>query len=115
MINNLVTITYLMCILAIAIIVNTVLGCVMANKKSKFSWKKLFSGIGKSLIIAICLLAFCTTLELIPATLSRIGISIPDDIITVIEIALMLLTAYKKYVTDCIDKFKTILDIKESE
>lgn len=115
MINNLLTILYLMCMLAIAITVNTVLGCVIANRTNKFSKKKFINGICKSLIIVLCMLAFCITLELIPTILTRIGINIPDDIITVLEMAIMLFTAYKKYITDCMDKFKTILGIKESE
>ena len=115
MIDNLLTITYLMGMLAIAIIVNTVLGSLIANRKNKFSWKKLFRGLLKSIIIALCMLAFCLTLELVPAILSRIGINVPEDIITVIEMAIMLFSAYKKYITDCIDKFKAILGIKESE
>lgn len=115
MIDNLLTITYLMGMLAIAIIVNTTLGSLIANRKKKFSWKKLFRGLLKSIIIALCMLAFCLTLELVPAILSRIGINVPEDIITVLEMAIMLFTAYKKYITDCIDKFKTILEIKESE
>jgi hypothetical protein len=101
--------------LAIAIIVNTVLGSLIANRKNKFSWKKLFRGLLKSIIIALCMLAFCLTLELVPAILSRIGINVPEDIITVLEMAIMLFTAYKKYITDCIDKFKTILGVRESE
>lgn len=115
MIDNLLTITYLMGMLAIAIIVNTVLGSLIANRKNKFSWKKLFRGLLKSIIIALCMLAFCLTLELVPAILSRIGINVPEDIITVLEMAIMLFSAYKKYITDCIDKFKTILGVRESE
>lgn len=115
MLNNLITILYLIGLLAIAIIVNTTLGCVIANRRNKFSAKKLFKGIGKALIITICMLLFCLTLELIPMILMRIGIDIPNDIITVLEMAIMLFTSYKKYAVDCIDKFKTILKIEESD
>lgn len=115
MIKNLVTIIYMLIMLGIVIITNTVLGVMLANKKSKFSWEKLFKGLLKSLIIALCVLSFCMTLELVPIILARINIDVPTDVVTVMEIVMITLTAYKKYVTDCIEKFKVILKIKESE
>lgn len=115
MLNNLITVFYMLILLGIMIVINTTLGVVMANKKVNFKWSILFKGLGKSLIIALCILLFCLTLELVPVVLTRVGIKIPADLITVLEIVLTTLTAYKKYASDCFDKFKIILNIKESE
>lgn len=115
MINDLITVLYMLILLAIVFITNTTLGVVIANKKSEFNLKKFLSGIGKGIVIALCMLAFCLTLELIPDILGRLGIEVPQDIITLIEVVLITLTAYKKYAVDVVDKFKTILEIKESE
>lgn len=115
MIENLMTVFYMMIMLGIVIVCNTVLGIVMANKSQKFDIKKLFNGIGKAILITLCILLFCVTLELVPAILGRLGIEVPQDIITLVEVVLITLTAYKKYAVDVIDKFKTILEIKESE
>ncbi len=115
MINDLITVLYMLILLAIVFVTNTVLGVVIANKKSKFNFKKLLSGIGKGIIIALCMFLFCVTLELIPDVLGQVGITIQDELITVVEVVLMTFTAYKKYALDCVEKFKTILDIKESE
>ena len=115
MINNLVTVLFMLGILAIIIVINTTLGTILANKKKEFDFKKFLTGIVKAITIAICILLFCLTLELVPIILERVGISIPSDLITVLEIVLTTLTAYKKYATDCFEKFKTILNVKESE
>lgn len=115
MINNLITVSYMLGILGIMIVINTVLGSVIANKKQEFDIKKFLKGIIKAIVIALCILLFCITLELVPVVLSRVGIEIPTDLITVLEIVLTTLTAYKKYALDCFEKFKNILDVKESE
>ena len=115
MINNIMTVMDMLGILAIAIISNTVLGVVVANKKTKFNKKTLLKGLGKALLIALCMLSICVTLELVPTILARIGIDVSSELITVVEVALITFTAYKKYALDCIDKFKTILNIKESD
>lgn len=115
MINDLMTVLYMLILLAIVFTTNTILGVVIANKKSKFNFKKFLSGIGKGIIIALCMFLFCITLELIPIVLGQVGITIQDELITVVEVVLTTFTAYKKYALDCIDKFRTILDVKESE
>ena len=113
MINNIITVACMLGILGIMITVNTMLGVVMANKTQKFNKKKLFKGIGKAIIIVICTMLFCLTLELVPIVLRRVDINIPTDFITVLEIILTTLTAYKKYAIDCFDKFKKILKVEE--
>lgn len=115
MINNLVTILYMMIMLGIVIVCNTTLGIVIANKKMEFDIKKMLKGIGKALLIVLCLLLFCITLELVPTILERVDIVVPNDIITVLEVLLIVLTAYKKYAKDCLDKFKTILGDEKNE
>ena len=112
-INSLMTVLYMLILLAIVFITNTTLGVIIASKKAEFNLKKFLSGIG--IVIAICMLLFCVTLELIPSVLGQVGITIQDELITVVEVTLMTFTAYKKYALDCIEKFKTVLGVKESE
>lgn len=115
MVNNLLTTMYMLCLTAIVIVINTILGVVIANKYSEFSWKKLLTGTGKAIIILLCVLLFCVSLELVPIVLHRIKIEVPGDLITVIEIVITTLTAYKKYANDCFKKFKIILDIESNK
>ncbi len=114
MINNLLTTMYMLILLAIVMGINTILGVMIANTKAEFDKKKLLKGIGKALIILICVLLFCTCIELVPMVLSRVGIQIPEELVTVIQIILFILTAFTKYAADCFDKFKMIIN-KEGE
>ena len=114
MINNLITTIYMLILLAIVMGINTILGVVIANTKVEFDKKKLFKGIVKALIILICVLLFCICIELVPMVLARVGIEVPGDLVTVLEIILVTLTAFTKYATDCFDKFKMIIN-KEGE
>lgn len=114
MMNDLITTTYMLGLLAIVILINTILGVVLANTKLEFSWAKFWKGIGKAILILICVLSFCTCLELVPIVLARVGIEIPSDLVTVLEIILVTLTAFTKYASDCFEKFKKIIN-KEGE
>ena len=109
MINNLITVFYMLGLLGIIITINTTLGIIIANKNLNFQWDKFWKGLGKAVAITICILLFCLTLELVPVILGQVGIDIPSDLITTLEIVLTTFTAYKKYALDCFDKFKTII------
>lgn len=92
--------------------INTILGVVIANTKVEFDKKKLLKGIGKALIVLICVLLFCICIELVPMVLARVGIEIPKDLVTVLQIILVTLTAFTKYAKDCFDKFQIIINKK---
>ena len=111
---NLTTILYMILILGITVLINTVLGALIASTNKEFNFKKLFSGILKSAIVGLCLFLFALTLELLPLILSEVDIQIPDGIPTIIEIIVACLTAYKKYALDCFEKFKSILNGTEA-
>ena len=110
MINNLITTTYMLGLLAIVMGINTILGIVIANAKLEFDWKVLWKGISRALIILVCVLLFCLCIELMPIVLIRVGIEVPKDLITVLEIILITLTAFTKYASDCFEKFKKIIN-----
>lgn len=109
MINDLITTTYMLGLLAIVIMINTILGIIIANKKLEFNWKKLGEGILKAFVIMICVLLFCVCIELVPIVLNRVNITIPEDLITVLQIILVTLTAFTKYAKDCFEKFQIII------
>ena len=99
-------------ILLVLNVSNIVLGAVIGSKKEGFSWKKIREGILKIFLFSFSFLAFCFCIEVTPIVLGRINIAIPTDIISLVEILGITLTAYKKYVKDCYEKIYTILDIK---
>ena len=102
----------LLAILGILILINTTLGSLMAKRKKEFNWNKFSEGIVKALIITLCMTLFCICISLIPMILKRVGISIPNDLITILELLMMILTAYKKYSLDCFDKLKKLLGVE---
>ena len=106
---DLITIMYIVLIMLSVIIINTVLGALLAAKNDDFSLKKLLLGILKSIVVTICLFIFCISLELLSDILLKINIQIPDNMPTVIEVIFAILTVYKKYALDCFEKFKIIL------
>lgn len=114
-INNLVTIIMLLGVLGVLHVTNTVLGAVIGSKKSKFSWKKIGEGMLKAFLFSLCFVAYCFCLEILPVILLRIEISVPNDLITLLEIVGITVTAFKKYASDCLDKLKIIMGINTDE
>lgn len=113
--DNIITISMLLGILGILQLSNIVLGTVIGTQKTKFNWKKLGKGILKAFLFLISFLAFCCCVEVMPTILLRIDIEIPSNLITLIEIVGVTLTAYKKYALDCYEKIKIILDVESEE
>lgn len=115
MLNNLITIVMLLAVLGVLHITNTVLGAVKGSQESKFEWKKIGKGMLKAFLFCLCFLAYCFCLEILPIILLRIEITIPNDLITFLEIVGITLTAYKKYTKDCYEKLKVILDVNTED
>lgn len=113
--ENIITILMLLGILAILQICNIIFGTVIGSQKKKFSLKKLGKGVLKSTLFCLAFLGYCFSLEILPSVLMRIDIAIPNDIITLMEIVGVTLTAYKKYAIDCYEKIKEFLKVESEE
>lgn len=112
---DLVTLAMLMSILGILIVINTLLGSITAWQWGEWKTKKFWQGILRNLLIAICLFMFFVVLEIIPSVLSRTGIVIPSEIVTIIEVFAMLVVSIKKYVIDIYSSFKALLGVEDEE
>lgn len=115
MFENLLTVFYMMILLGIAILTNTIFGVLDATKKKEFDIKILLNGLLKAFILTLGVLLLSLSLELLPIVLARVGIEIPSGFTNTIEIVGIGFTAYKKYITDAIDKIKNLLHIKDGE
>ena len=113
--NNMITILMLLGILGVLQLCNIVLGTVIGTQKTKFNLKKLGKGILKSFLFCLAFLGYCFCIEIMPSILTRIDIEIPSNLITLVEIVGVTLTAYKKYALDCYEKIKIILDVESEE
>lgn len=109
--NNLLTILMLLAVLGALYLTNTVLGAVLGSQTTKFEWKKVGKGTLKAFLFCLSFITYCFCLEVLPIILARIEITVPNDIITFLEIVGITLTAYRKYALDCYSKIKNILGI----
>ncbi len=111
MFNDIITIIMLLSVLGVLYCINTTLGIMLKTKGQKFNFIAFKNGLVKALVIAICIVGFCFCIESVPIILSRVGIVIEESVITVLEVLGIIVTAYKKYVSDCYEKvnqlFKT--------
>lgn len=67
-------------------IVNIVLGSLNAIFSNDFDWRKHLYGVAKAFVACLSILFFCILLNLFNYGLSLISISVPDSIITVLEV-----------------------------
>ena len=112
---NLVTLAMLMSLLGILILINTLLGSITAWQWGEWVTKKFWQGLLKNILIAACLFLFFMVLEIIPTVLSRAGIIIPSEIVTILEVFAMLVVSIKKYVLDIYATFKKLLGASDEE
>ena len=112
---DLVTLAMLMSLLGILILINTLLGSITAWQWGEWVTKKFWQGLLKNILIAACLFMFFLTIEIIPTVLTRTGIIIPSDIVTVLEVFAMLVVSIKKYVLDIYATFKKLLGSSDEE
>ena len=112
---DLVTLAMLMSLLGILILINTLLGSITAWQWGEWVTKKFWQGLLKNILIAACLFLFFMVLEIIPTVLSRAGIIIPSEIVTILEVFAMLVVSIKKYVLDIYATFKKLLGASDEE
>lgn len=112
---DLVTLAMLMSLLGILILINTLLGSITAWQWGEWVTKKFWQGLLKNILIAVCLFLFFMVLEIIPTVLSRTGIIIPSEIVTILEVFAMLVVSIKKYVLDIYATFKRLLGASDEE
>lgn len=113
--DNIITIVMLLGILGVLQLCNIIFGAVIGSKRKRFNPKKLLEGIVKAVLFCLAFLGFCFCIEILPNILLRIDIELPSNLITLIEIVGITLTAYKKYALDCYEKIKIFLNVEREE
>lgn len=111
MLNDLITMFMLLVVLGVLYVVNTVLGVLLKTQGTSFDIKIFAKGLLKALVIALVAIGFCFCVEVTPLILERVGITIAETNITLIEVFTVGITAYKKYATDCYNKIKKLFEI----
>ena len=77
--------------------------------------KEVLARLIKTILIALCLTLFFVILEIIPLSLESTGITIPIDLLTTLEILVMVLVVIVKYVKDIYTQFIKLLGVTKEE
>ena len=110
MYENLILTIKLCSIIAGMALINTILGCLQAGTAGDWSWKKFIFGILKAICLIVCIGGFCVILTVVPEVFTEAGIEVSEEMITVVQVFIVLGATIKKYATDVYDKIMEILN-----
>ena len=107
--EDIITLAMALGCLGVLMILNIIVGAVVAEVQGDWSWKKFLWGIAKALMVALTMIVFCAVLDVQPIIWARAGIEIPEDMVTVVQLFSITLVAVTKYTKDLLEKYKTYL------
>ena len=113
--ENLFSTIMLNATLGILILLNILLGALIAYKGQEWNTKKFLLGFLKGFLIMLCGIAFCEVLDVLPVLSHLIGVELPANIMTFGEVTGILYIAIKKYIIEISDKFKEVIGFSEEE
>ncbi len=93
-------------------IVNIVLGSLDAIFNKEFDWRKHFYGVAKAVVACFSILAFCVLLNLFCYGLSMISVTLPDSLITVVEVIAIIVGWCYDLAVDIVNKIKGLKTLK---
>jgi len=106
-------------LLLVSMLLNQLAGVILALIKIEFNWKKLLSSVVQGIAIAIVVEGLCVVVDLAPVLLTRLNIigekSDLIKLVTALEICVMLVIAYTKYIKDVYDKLLKLFNVKKEE
>ena len=108
--------TVIMClVMAILICLNMALGAIMAWGEGTFNLERFLLSIAKGLLIVLCGVVYCECLDVLPLLARMLDIELPSDVMTFAEVIGIGYLCIRKYAKECLEKFKTLLSIDESD
>lgn len=112
-----ITISLLMAVVGVLMIINILLGIVLAGVFGieKWSWKKFWQGLVKLFVFVLCVYAYCIVLDMLPLIFERVKIAIPKDIITILQVMGVFVVMIVKYCKDVYQKILEITKVKKEE
>lgn len=93
-------------------ITNILLGSLNAMFTQDFDKKKFFYGVAKAAVACLAILLFCLLLNLFNYGLTLISISIPDSVVTILEVIGILVGWCYDLALDIFDKIKGLKTLK---
>lgn len=113
--NDMLTLSLLLVCLGSLMILNIILGGVMANEAGTFDKATFWRGVKKAILVFLVMVVFSLILEVTPIILARIEMQIPADLPTYMEVIAIVIVSYVKYAKGIVDKLKTLLGLTEAD
>ena len=105
----------LVVLLGFVMVMNIILGSVYAGITKTWDTKKFFTGIIKAILVGLIIVGFGWVIEALPIVLAYVNITLPTEMIKLVEIISVVLVAFKKYAKGVWDKLLVLLDVTQVE
>lgn len=96
-------------------VANMILGAIMSATVGEFDKTRFLRSIVKALLILFAVCIYYACIELMPSLLSRVGIDVPADLVTTIEVLLIIVASFTKYAREIFKKLLTLFDVVKVE
>lgn len=110
--ENLEAVFLLIVTTGILTLINIVLGTILGTREVGFSGGKFLHGFVKGLIVSLCIFAFCYTLNLLSLTLGLVDINISIEVITVLEVVMVMAVWDIDLAKEIFEKVKSLKTLK---
>lgn len=111
--SNLLTLILSLVLLGSLMLTNMILGGIMSATVGEFDKARFFRSVIKALLIVLCVCVYYCCLELMPILLVKIGIDVPSDLVTTIEVLLVVVASFTKYAKEIFAKLMTLFGVNE--
>lgn len=113
--DNLLTLILSLVLLGGLMLTNMILGAIMSATIGEFDKSRFFRSLVKALLIVLSVCVYYCCLELMPMLLTKVGIDVPSDLVTTIEVLLIVVASFTKYAREIFQKLLTLFDVTKAE
>lgn len=113
--QNLMVLIASLVLLGGLMLTNMILGAVMSATVGEFDKARFLRSVVKALLILFAVCIYYACIELMPTLLIRVGIEIPSDLVTTIEVLLIVAASFTKYAREIFKKLLTLFDVTPAE
>lgn len=110
--ENLDAVVLLIIVTAMLYLINIVLGTILGTHQVGFNLKKFLFGFLKGTIASLCIFAFCYALNLLALTLKLVDIVVSVDVLTIVEVIVVLSTWAIDLSNEIFEKVKSLKELK---
>lgn len=113
--ENLIILLLSLFLLGGLMLTNMILGAVMSATVGEFDGSRFKRSVIKALLIVLSVCVYYCCLELMPMLLIKVGIDVPADLVTTIEVLMIVVASFTKYAREIFQKLLTLFDVTKAE